>query len=116
MKVYGDAQVVAVGDGQFVSEAWEGMNGMVLDDVEAFVSTASAAGDIEVQIRNVTQAVDMLSDPIVIEDGELNSKDAASQPVIDTANAVVAWGDHVAIDVDAAGANATGLGVKLIFV
>jgi hypothetical protein len=57
----------------------------------------------------------MLSTKLSVDVGEKNSKSAAVQPVINTANDDVIWGDHIAIDVDVAGTGAQGLGVVLYF-
>ena len=115
IKVYSDTQTVATGDGKFIFEVSEDMDGMNLIDVETYVTTASSSGNPTVQIRNVTQTADMLTTRCEIDANEKNSKDAATQAVIDTANDDVAWGDHIAIDVDVAGTSAMGLGVILTF-
>jgi hypothetical protein len=58
----------------------------------------------------------MLSTKITIEPGEVNSKETvpANQPVVDFGQAALVWGDHIAIDVDAAGSGAKGLGVIIV--
>jgi hypothetical protein len=55
----------------------------------------------------------MLSTPCTIVAGVFTS--APTQPVIDDLNAVVLVDDLIAIDVDAAGTGAMGLGVVLKF-
>lgn len=59
--------------------------------------------------------VDMLSTPITIDANEYDSKDAATQPVINTANDDLATGDVIRIDVDVAGTGTKGLNVSLSF-
>lgn len=115
IKVFSDFMTVTAGDGKFVFEVSEDMDGMDLIEVESYVSTVSTSGKPTVQIRNVTQGVDMLSTKCEIDANEKNSKDAAVTVVIDPSNDDVAWGDHVAIDVDVAGTGAKGLGVMLTF-
>jgi hypothetical protein len=68
-----------------------------------------------VQIRNVTDAVDVLSTAITIDQSEFTSYTAATPPVINTANDDVATGDIIAVDVDGAGVSAAGLSVHLTF-
>lgn len=104
-----------VGDGAFIFEVSEDMDGKDLVKVESYVTTVSSSGKPTVQIRNVTQTADMLSTKCEIDVSELNSKDAATQAVIDTGSDDVAWGDHIAIDIDVAGTGAKGLGVMLTF-
>jgi hypothetical protein len=113
IKVFGDSQAVTVGDGKFVFACSEDMDGTVLRAVEMYVTTVSSSGIVQVQLRNVTQAVDMLTTRVQIDQGEKNSRDASIGYVIGDAD--VAWGDEVAIDVDAAGTGARGLGVILEF-
>ena len=78
-----DAPVVA-GDFKFDFFIDRDVDGMDLGDVEMDVSTASSSGIVQVQIHNVTQAVDMLSTRIQVDANEKHSKDAATAVVIDT--------------------------------
>lgn len=114
IKVFGDDQSVSAGDKAFEFEVSRDMDGKHLSDVESYVTTVSSSGLVTVQIRKVGIA-DMLTTKCTIDAGELNSKDAATPAVIDAANDDVAWGDHISIDVDAAGTGAMGLGVMLTF-
>lgn len=77
------------------------LNGMILKSVAA--SRKSGTGVPNIMIRNVTDAVDMLTTAITIDTGETDSTTAATQPVIDTTNNEVATADQIAIDVDGAG-------------
>jgi len=115
IKVFGDTQFVTAGDSKFVFEVGRDMDLTELVDVESFVSTVSSSGLPTCQIRNITQAVDMLTTKVGIDVSEFVSKTALTQPVISTTNADVAWGDLIAIDVDVSGTNAKGLGVILTF-
>lgn len=115
IKVVPDTELVTVGDGQFIFVIAEDMHNLNLAHVELFVTTVSSSGKPTVQLRNITAAVDMLSTKVEIDASEKNSKDAATQAVINTANALVEWGDHIAIDVDVAGTGAKGLGIILGF-
>lgn len=118
IKVTGDRTTdpaLAIGDGQFIIPVSQDMGGMNLTRVEMAVTTVSTSGKPTVQLRNITQAVDMLTTKVEVDANEKNSKDAATQVVIDLANDDVAWGDHVAIDVDVAGTGTKGLTMMLTF-
>lgn len=115
IKVFRDDIEVATGDGRFIFEVPEDLDGASLIRVEGYVTTVSSSGGLTVQVRNITQAHDMLSTGITIDVSELNSKDASSQPAVNGSNATVAWGDQIAVDVDNAGSGAKGLGVILFF-
>lgn len=114
VKVFEDDVAVSTGDGKFIFEIPEDADNAQLVTVEGFVSTASSSGGLSVQIRNEGVA-DMLSVPLTIDQGDENSKDAATPYTIDAGQATVNWGDHLAIDVDGAGTGAKGLGIYLYF-
>lgn len=115
IKVFSDLMTVTTGDGKFIFAIPDDVDGMNLIDADAFVTTVSSSGTPTVQIRNITQAVDMLSTRITIDANEFTSYTAAAPPVINTANDDVAVSDLIAIDVDVAGTGAKGLGVYLTF-
>lgn len=115
IKVFDDATAATTGDGKVIFMIPVECNGMNLVDVEAYVTGASSSGALTIQVRNVTQAADMLSTAITIDQSETTSLTAATAPVIDAANDDVATGDLIAIDVDGAGTSAEGLGVVLSF-
>lgn len=107
---------MATGDGKFYFRVPGSMGGMNLIGVNATVITAGTTGTADIQVHNVTQAADMLSTEITIDTGETDSADAATPPVIDTANDDVAEGDMLRIDVDAIHTTpAKGLIVTLTF-
>lgn len=122
IKVFRDNQTVTTGDGKFIfdidEDLWASLGNpasAILTRANAFVTTVSSSGTPTIQIRNVTQAADMLSTRITIDASELRSATAATPPVIDAANDDVALGDLIAIDVDVAGTGAKGAGVNLTF-
>ena len=91
-------------------------NGMNLTGVAATVFTAGTTGTTDIQIRNVTDSVDMLSTKVTIDSGETDSSTAATPAVIDTTNDDVATGDVLVVDVDAVSTTAPqGLLVELTF-
>lgn len=116
--VFDDSQDVAVGDGagDVFWRVPSVINGWNLVGVADCVQTAGTTGTTDVQIHNVTQAVDMLTTKITIDSGETDSSTAATAAVIDTANDDVATGDQIRIDVDAISTTAPkGLLVELQF-
>jgi hypothetical protein len=115
VKVFDDATAATTGDGKAIFFVPVELNGMNLVDVEAYVTGVSSSGALTVMIRNITQAADMLSTAITIDQSENSSLTAATAPVIDTNNDDVATGDLIAIDVDGAGSSAEGLGVVMSF-
>ena len=121
IKVCGDLQLVVAGDapaaGRFgIWAIEEDIAGMALADVEIDVTTVSSSGIVQVQLRNISNGnVDMLSTRAQIDAGEFHSGTAATQPVVNVANAAVAHMDRIAIDIDAAGTGALGLGLVAKF-
>ena len=105
------ATVPTVGDGKFVIEIDEDLDGARLVRASAYLTTA---GGVTIQIRNVRTGADMLSTKITVDAGEKSSYDAAVQPVINPANAEVQGGDQIAVDIDAV-SGGKGLGVRLVF-
>ena len=92
---------VATGDGKFYIHIPEQMGKMKLFEVHAEVITAGTTGTTDIQIRNVTDSVDMLSTKLTIDSGETGSDTAATLAVIDKTKDDVATNDLLAIDVDA---------------
>lgn len=115
LKIVDDATALTTGDGKLIFMIPVELNGMNLVDCEAFVTTVSSSGLPTIQIRNVTDSVDMLSTRITIDASEFTSLTATTAPVIDATHDDVATGDLIAIDVDVAGTGAKGLGVQLSF-
>ncbi len=107
----------ATGDAQQRFYIPSELNGWDLTGVVAYVDTAGTTGTLTIQVRNVTQAADMLSTAITIDSTETNSSTAATPAVIDTANDDVATHDQIVIDIDAIHTTpSTGLVLQLTFV
>lgn len=107
---------VTTGNGQRVFPIPRELDGLSLVAAHAWVSTESSSGDLTIQIRNITQTDDMLSTEITIDAGEFTSyAPGTTESVVDPAAAEVATGDLIAVDVDADGTGAEGLGVILTF-
>lgn len=120
--VFDDATEVSTGNGAgdvFVRIP-SVMNGWNLVDVEAqnqTAATGTGTQTTDIQIYNVTQAADMLSTKLTIDEDETDSSTAAAAAVIDTNNDDVATGDQIRIDVDAVPSTTGGNGlyVELTF-
>lgn len=85
------------------------LNGWNLVRADAgLLAAQSSSGAVQVQIRNATQAADMLTTPITIDANESTSHTAATE-VVDVANDDVATGDLIMVDIDSAGTGAKGL-------
>lgn len=116
IQVVAGGDSVAIADGQAYITIPEECNGMNLVGVHARVVTAGTTNTTDIQIRNVTDSVDMLSTKITIDSGETGSDTAATPAVIDTTKDDVATNDLLAIDIDAVSTTAPkGLIVVLRF-
>lgn len=106
----------AVGDGKAFFRVPSILNGYNLVGVAMNVYTAGTTNTTDVQIRNVTDSVDMLSTKLTIDSTETDTSTAAAAAVIDTSKDDVATGDKIAIDIDAVSSTAAkGLYVELTF-
>ena len=74
---------------------------MNLVGVHGRVITAGITGTMDVQIRNVTDSVDILSTKLTWDSTEVGTDTAATPYVIDTTKDDVASYDVLAVDVDA---------------
>ena len=115
VKVIDDATTLTTGDGKVIFLVPQELNGYNLVGAHAFVTTASSSGTPTIQIRNVTDSVDMLSTRITIDANEYTSYTAAAAAVVNATYDDVATGDRLAVDVDVAGTGAKGLGIVLTF-
>ena len=87
------------------------LNGFVITSVAA--SRKSGTGVPAIQIRNVTDAVDVLSTKLTIDTGETDTLTAATPAVINAANDDVTTGDQFAIAIDVAGTATLYLWVEI---
>ncbi len=107
------ATALAVGDGKRIITIPSEYNGWKLVNAQASVTTPSSSGLPTIQVRNVTDAVDMLTTRITINVGAYSSYAATTPSVIDTSNNTLATGDRIAFDDDVAGTGTYGLDVIL---
>lgn len=115
VRIFLNPEIVVVGDGApdggpelFIPAD---LNGAKLVAAAAFLAIAGA---IELQVRNITQAVDMLTTPITVDAGQTTSYGSTTQSVPD-ASIIMAAGDAIGFDVDDADGDALGLIVALGF-
>lgn len=114
--VFEGATDCATGDGKAYFVVRQSLNGMNLVAVHARAITAGTTGTMDIQIRNVTDSVDMLSTKLTIDSTETGSETAATAAVIDNTKDDVATNDLIAIDVDAVQTTkAKGLIISLDF-
>ena len=113
LKVIAEDTTLTTGDGKAYWTVPQEFNNYTIINVAACVYTVSSSGTPTIQIHNLTDAVDILSTPITIDINEYNSYIAAIPPVINTANAVLATGDRIRIDVDVSGTGTKGLDVPI---
>jgi len=107
---------VTVGDGRNYFVVPAKFTSTSLNRVHARVITAGTTGTTDIQIRNVTDSVDMLSTKLTIDSTETGSDTADVPAVIDTTKDDVVTNDLIAIDIDATSTTeAKGLIVTLEF-
>ena len=92
---------IATGDGKFYFHVDQRLAGMNIVDVHAEVITAGTTGTTDIQLRNVTQAADILSTELTIDSGETGSDTAAAAAVISGTEDDLTLHDVIAVDVDA---------------
>ncbi len=115
LKVIAEDTALTTGDGKMYFTVPVELNGFNLVTVGAHVYAASTSGLPTFQLHNKTDAVDMLSTLITIDANELDSKDAATPPVINGAADDMATGDEIRIDCDVAGTGTKGLEIRMGF-
>lgn len=91
----------STGDGKAFFEVPEEMNGMNITAAGAYVYTAGTTNTTDVQLRNVTQAADILSTKITIDTTEVSSRTAATPAVVNASEDDLTTGDRIAVDIDA---------------
>jgi hypothetical protein len=101
IQVVAPTTALATGDGKFYFTIPPELNGMVLSAVHARVITAGTTGTTDIQLHNVTDAVDILSTKLTIDSTETGSDTAATPAVINASNDDMATNDLIRIDVDA---------------
>lgn len=106
----------STGDSKAYFRVSEEMNGLNLTAVSLTCST-SGSGETSVQIRRVRSAVsvDMLTTPLTIDSGEVDSSTAATAAVIDTSNDDIQTGDQIHFDLDSIGSGVLGVYVGFTF-
>lgn len=112
-----NASVFTTGNSKGVIRVPVGLNGMSLINVGASCTT-TGSGTTTIQYRRVRAGVadvNMLSTPITIDNGEIDSITAATPAVINAANRGVLTGDQIHFDVTTVGAGALGIFATFTF-
>lgn len=110
IKLFGETEAVTASF-DLIFAAPLSVDGLYLDNLEAFVSTAGTTSTT-VDIFNVTQNVDMLTTNLTIL---ANQKHSSPTYVLNNRYKQVFWKDQLRIRVVTAGSGAKGLGVMLEF-
>lgn len=97
----GSGTDATTGDGKAFFETPEELNGMNIVAVGAYNYVAGTTNTMDIQLRNVTQAADILSTKVTIDTTERSSRTAAAPAVINTSEDDLQTGDMLAVDVDA---------------
>lgn len=100
---------VSTGDNKAFTHIPTALNGMNLVYAHAEVITAPVGAAMTIQIHNATDAVDMLSAALTIDDGETGSD--TGSVTINTSNDDVATNDVIRIDIDQVGSSTAGAGL-----
>ena len=100
-KVFDFTTNIAIGDSKYYFHVPAGLDGWDLVEVHAQAILAGTTGTTDIQIRNNSQGVDMLSTLLTIDSGESGSHTAATPAVIDTVNDDVNENNVIRVDVDA---------------
>jgi hypothetical protein len=114
IKLWADDDTIAVDARRFVFSIPTDLDKTKLLDAQAFVTTTGTGATI-LELENETQAVAMLTDPIQIDSGELDSRTSSAPSEPDPATWKVNARDQIAIEISSAGSGAMGLGVMLLF-
>lgn len=109
------ATALTTGDGKYYWVVPEELDGANIILAHAHVFTASSSGLPSIMLHNETLAQDVLSTAITLDVSETDSKDAVTQPVINTTYDHVATGDVLRWDIDAIGTGTAGLQTRLQF-
>jgi hypothetical protein len=99
--VVGATTDCAIGNGKFYFTIPLEMDGWNLHLPHAKAIAAGTTGTMDIQIRNVTKAQDMLSTKLTIDSGDLGSNDATTPAVVDTTKDDVSAYDTISVDIDA---------------
>lgn len=108
---------ITTGDGKAYYRIPGTLHGWLLTSCSATLDTAGAGGGFLCQLRRKRAGsdADMLSTRISIDNGENDSADAVTPPVVNTANDDVATADRIYIDLDGVPTGAKGLLVQMVF-
>jgi len=114
LKVMAEDTVVTSGDGKMYFTVPAELAGFDVVSVECHVYTVDAANDVEVDIYNLTQTADVMSDAQNIQANENDSLTSDDRGTIDTSEDDLTSGDVLRVDVSLyAGSAAKGLEVRL---
>lgn len=116
IKVFDDETAVETGDGKKYWRLPDSLTGWFLGAITLKHYDGTDTGATLFQVYDMTQSQDVLSTGVSVDDGENDSKDAATPAVIDADyNEVTANGTVYRFDCDTAGTDRTGAEICLTF-
>ena len=108
LRAYEDGTTLETGDSKDCWTVPSWYNGWNVVAVFGSVGTASSSGSPTFQLRNATDAQDILSTALTIDATETHSGDPTTPAVINTSYDDLATGDKICMDIDNAGTGTTG--------
>ncbi len=113
---FGVATSVATGDGKAWFMIPASYASVTLIEAAATLGSAfSSSGLPTIQLNNMSSGNDILSTPLTIDLNEQTSFTATTPYLINTAEATIAGGNLVRVDVDVAGTGTKGLSVAIVY-
>ena len=117
IKALPDADDTYVGNGITAVTIPATFDGLYLYSIGGHVYTAGTGDTTDIQLHNLTTALDVLTTKLTIDAGELDSSTAATPAVINTSVNSVSTATVLRVDVDqiASGTAAKGLEIRMEF-
>lgn len=113
IKITDDTTAITTGDGKFIFEVPQELNGTRVVKVRAFISTVSSSGAPNITLYNLTNSQEILSTALTIDESEYSSDTATTPAVINQSTNLFLNRDRVEVNIDGAGTGAKGLMVYI---
>ena len=115
IKAISDTADTSVGDGVTAVTCPDTFDGLYLYSIGGHVYTAGTGATTDIQLYNVTTAVDVLSTKLTIDAGETDSSTAATAAVINTSGNInkVYTATVLRVDIDQIGSGTAAKGLEI---
>jgi hypothetical protein len=113
--VFGPHETLQVIDGHAVFVVPDAWDGLMLVDIEGYVTQASSSGSPTFQVRNATKGFNVLLTKLIVAANMLRTDATAPYPLIDSTRARVNADDMLFFDCNVAGTGAMGFVVNMAF-